>query len=186
METLEHPSGRVTDLTNTNRLVRFYEGALGLKTGYSSEARHCIAATAVRGDMTLMVILLHFDSSKARFDSAQRLLDYGFSAFEKVSVAKTGEVVKENVPVGGSDVKYANLVASKEIYALVKKGNSNAYEIIESFPARLQAPLTNKEPVGGITVKLSDGTSIYTPVVIQQDEIRSGIWSIVGKILSLW
>ncbi|MBQ9299909.1 MAG: D-alanyl-D-alanine carboxypeptidase, partial [Clostridia bacterium] len=75
---IKHPSGRVTDLTNTNRLVRFYQDCDGLKTGSTNEAKYCLAATAQRNGMRLIAVVLGADTSQHRFDDARAMLDYGF------------------------------------------------------------------------------------------------------------
>lgn len=78
MDTLTHPGGRTTDLTNTNRLIRFYPGCDGFKTGSTNEARYCIAATAKQGDMRLIAVVLGSPASLTRFNEARKLLEYGF------------------------------------------------------------------------------------------------------------
>ena len=186
MDTLVHPSGRVTDLTNTNRLVRFFSGTDGLKTGYSSEAKHCIVASAARDGTRFLTVLLGFDTSKARFDIAQKLLGYGFNSYEKITVVKAGDIVKESVPVRGASVKTTNLIAQADISILVKKSDSNAYSVQENIPELITAPVNSEQPVGGITVTLADGTTLYSPVVIDADEIGSGFFPLITRILSLW
>ncbi len=186
MDTLTHPSGRVTDLTNTNRLVRFYSGAYGLKTGYSSEARHCIAAAAERGNMSLLTILLGIESSNARFNMAQKLLDFGFASYEKTVVVRAGDVVGEGVPVRGSTVRSIDLIAQSDISVLTKKGVESHFTVHEDIPSVIIAPASSDEPVGGITVRLPDGTSLYSPVVISRDELPSSFFSLITRILSLW
>ncbi|MGI5900518.1 MAG: serine hydrolase [Christensenellales bacterium] len=186
MDKLTHPSGRVTDLTNTNRLVRFYSGTYGLKTGYSGEAGHCIAASAKRGDMSLLTILLGIESSNARFNMAQKLLDFGFASYEKTVIVRAGDVVSEGVPVRGSTVRRIDLIAQNDISVLTKKGSESLYTVHEDIPSVIFAPATVDEPVGGITVRLQDGTSLYSPIVISRDELPSSFFSLITRILSLW
>jgi D-alanyl-D-alanine carboxypeptidase (penicillin-binding protein 5/6) len=186
MDTLTHPSGRVTDLTNTNRLVRFYSGTDGLKTGYSREAGHCIAASAKRGDMGLLTILLGIESSNSRFNMAQKLLDFGFASYEKTVIVRAGDVVSEGVPVRGSTVRRIDLIAQSDISLLTKKGTESHFTIHEDIPSIIYAPATAEEPVGGISVHLPDGRSLYSPIVISLDELPSSFFSLITRILSLW
>ena len=186
MDTLTHPSGRTTDLTNTNRLIRFYDGATGLKTGYSNEAKHCIAACATKGNMRLLTVLLGIDTSKSRFDLAGKLFDYGYSAYEKTAVVKAGDIVREAVPVKGSSVKSTDLIALENIYVLTKKGSADSFSVEENLPDVVTAPVTDRQSIGSITVTLADGTLLHSPVIISHSEINSGLFAAIGDILALW
>ena len=79
IDKLNHPGGRVTDLTNTNRLVRFYQGCDGFKTGSTDAAKYCLAATAQKNGMRLVAIVLGTPVSQTRFNEARAMLDYGFA-----------------------------------------------------------------------------------------------------------
>jgi D-alanyl-D-alanine carboxypeptidase (penicillin-binding protein 5/6) len=77
MDKINHSGGRVTEITNTNKLVRFYKGCDGGKTGYTSEAKHCISATAERGGMRLISVIIGAEDSKNKVFEASRLLNFG-------------------------------------------------------------------------------------------------------------
>ena len=99
MDTLTHPSGRVTDLTNTNRLVRFYEGCDGLKTGSADASRYCLSATAQKDGLRFIAIVLGAETSQKRFDEARAMLDYGFANYKRVTVLTKGDRLGQRVPV---------------------------------------------------------------------------------------
>lgn len=99
LDTLRHPSGRTTDLTNTNRLVRFYADCDGFKTGSTDAALYCLSATAEKNGLRLVAVVLGAPTSQKRFDDARAMLDYGFSSYSRVLVLKEGEYLGMQVPV---------------------------------------------------------------------------------------
>jgi D-alanyl-D-alanine carboxypeptidase (penicillin-binding protein 5/6) len=90
LDDLDHGDGRVTQLTNTNRLIRLYDGCDGLKTGSTQEALYCMSATAKRGDMRVVAVVLGARSGKSRFDIASRMLDHGFANYRSLSRGAEG------------------------------------------------------------------------------------------------
>ncbi|MBR1560384.1 MAG: D-alanyl-D-alanine carboxypeptidase, partial [Clostridia bacterium] len=101
MDDIDHGGGRVTQLVNTNKLIRLYDGCDGGKTGSTKEAGYCVAATAARGGMRLVAVVLGADSGAERFDIAARMLDHGFANYRRYPVAKRGTRVKGALPVDG-------------------------------------------------------------------------------------
>lgn len=118
MDTLTHPSGRVTDLTNTNRLVRFYEGCDGLKTGSADASRYCLSATAQKDGLRFIAIVLGAETSQKRFDEARAMLDYGFANYKRVTVLTKGDRLGQRVPV--------RLGMANEVEAAVGHGHEHA------------------------------------------------------------
>ena len=92
LENFEHPSGRITEMTNTNRLSRFYEGCIGGKTGSTSEAGYCLAVGAKRNNLSLISVVLGANTTKERFKSASDLLNYGFANYENYIIDTTNIV----------------------------------------------------------------------------------------------
>ena len=105
IDKLTHPGGRVTDLTNTNRLVRFYEGCDGYKTGSTDAAKYCLAATAEKNGMRLVAIVLGTPVSQTRFNEARQMLDYGFATYRRVVIANKGDLLGQNVEVRGGSAE---------------------------------------------------------------------------------
>ncbi len=75
-------------MVNTNRLIKEYDGANGIKTGFTNEAKHCISASAKRGSLQLIAVVMGVENSKLRFTEAKRLLDYGFANYESITLGK--------------------------------------------------------------------------------------------------
>lgn len=91
LEDFAHPDGRTTRITNTNKLIRFYEGCDGGKTGYTSEAGFCLAATAKRGDTRLVSVVIGSDQSQKRFSESKAMLNYAFNCYENKKILEAGE-----------------------------------------------------------------------------------------------
>ena len=142
-------------LTNTNRLVRYYEGCNGLKTGSTDKAGYCVSATAKRGNMQLIAVIMGAESRDARNEAARRLLDYGFASFGLYEAP--GQFL-ENVPVIFG-VKDSVGVYTSDFSALVDKGRISAVEVVYDIPESLAAPFREGAPVGKATYLL-DGEEI--------------------------
>ena len=101
MEDIDHGDGRVTQLVNTNKLLRLCDGCDGGKTGSTKEAGYCVSATARRGDMRLIAVVLGAESGKERFAIAREMLEYGFANYRRYPVAVRGTKVRGRLPVTG-------------------------------------------------------------------------------------
>lgn len=186
MDTLTHPGGRVTDLTNTNRLVRFYQSCDGFKTGSTNEARYCISATAKQGDMRLIAVVLGAPASLTRFNEARKLLEYGFASYHLMEVCAEGDRLDENVAVshGGADV--VGVAAGKTAKLLVKKGAENEISLQVALPDSVKAPVRREDILGEIRV-LKNGTVMETlPAVAAEDVAMPGYLEALFRILQEW
>lgn len=137
-------------LANTNKLIRFYEGANGLKTGSTSKAKCCLSATAKRDGMQLIAVILGAPDSNKRFAGARAMLDYGFSAYKYESV------VEEGAQMGYADVtlgceKAVAGVASESYARLCPRGDSTEVKTECSFN-KVKAPVTAKQKIGVIKI----------------------------------
>lgn len=114
-------------LTNTNKLIRFYPGATGLKTGSTSKAGYCMSATAKKGNTELIAVVLGAKTSKDRFNDAKALLNYGFSNYKNLSLAKENEVVEE-VDVGYGKNDKSKICTKNNVNILVKTNDKEKIE----------------------------------------------------------
>ncbi|MBE5761090.1 MAG: D-alanyl-D-alanine carboxypeptidase [Clostridiales bacterium] len=185
MDELVHPGGRVTELVNTNRLVRFYEGADGLKTGYSSEAGCCLCATAQRGDERMTVVLLGYKDSQNRFADAQKLLSYGFDEYEIKTIAKSGDTYC-TLPLMGAKEKEIDIISHSDITALVHRGSEPGCVIEITLPEILSAPLYSDIEVGYITVTYDNGNSLRYQLYPKNDIEKAGFMAALTKIITRW
>ena len=165
MDELTHPGGRKTQLTNTNRLVRFYPGCDGYKTGSTNEARYCISATAEKNGLRLIAVVLGADAGQTRFDEARSMLEYGFSAYQRFSPVKEGDLLGMQVPVrlGGSDSVSA--VSGGRSDMLIKKGMQSEISLEVSLAESVNAPVHRGDVLGEIRVMKSGAVVQRIPAV---------------------
>ena len=161
MDELTHPGGRVTQLTNTNRLIRFYSGCDGYKTGSTNEAKYCICATAQKNGLRLIAVVLGANASQTRFDEARSMLEYGFSGYQLFTPVKEGDSLGMQVPVrlGGSDTVSAVSGGTSEL--LLKKGDQSQIALEVALAESVAAPVRKGDVLGEIRVK-QGGTTVQT------------------------
>ena len=146
-----------TELVNTNRLVRFYEGATGLKTGTTSGAGSCLSATAQRDGLQLIAVIMGADTSDNRFGSARSLLDYGFATYGFIPVSPPETIA--TLPVIKGVEKTVTLQAVPPSGVLLEKTKAgNILQTVE-LPDSLSAPITQNQEVGKVVMSL-DGESL--------------------------
>lgn len=158
MDELTHPSGRKTELVNTNRLVRYYEGCDGGKTGSTNEAGCCLSASAKRNNMRLISVIIGAENSKTRFNECSKLFNYGFANFESRQIIGEGTPVMI-LPVNKGKVENVDVYACEEFSVVMKKGQNQNYEVSFENPNKINAP-TKEGDVVGKAVIAKDGEII--------------------------
>ena len=186
LEDFDHHDGRFTQLTNTNKLIRLYEGCDGGKTGSTEDAGYCLAATARRGGMRLVSVVLGSRTSTERFDTAAAMFDYGFANYRLYPVAEKGTPVKGGLAVNGGDVERVPLVLDGDLTLLITKGAEQSVELRPSLPESLEAPVEMGQRVGSVDVML-DGRQVASLDVVTAGEVSAtGIRHVLGRIFKLW
>ena len=137
-------------LSNTNKLVRFYDGTTGLKTGYTSAAGHCLSASAERNGMELIAVVLHCASSTDRFESAKALLNYGFSNYALVT-PDPGEIPPVPVTLGRAETVVPVLEDDSPI--LIGKSLAAGVEMVVETEPSVTAPVEAGQTLGTLTVR---------------------------------
>ena len=186
LEDFDHHDGRFTQLTNTNKLIRLYEGCDGGKTGSTEDAGYCLAATARRGGMRLVSVVLGSRTSTERFDTAAAMFDYGFANYRLYPVAEKGTPVKGGLAVNGGDAERVPLVLDGDLTLLITKGAEQSVELRPSLPESLEAPVEMGRRVGSVDVML-DGRQVASLDVVTAGEVSAtGIRHVLGRIFKLW
>ncbi len=169
-------------LVNTNKLVRFYEGADGLKTGFTDNAKYCMAVTAKRDNMRLIAVVLGEESGKVRNSETMELLDYGFNLYkvdlvksktDKVGTLKLDKSTKENVDV----------FPQRDITILGKKSDVSLNYDIEIKINNNTLPLKKGDVVGKIIIKNGNKTVKEENAIINEDIEKMGFLQMLGKTL---
>ncbi len=157
-------------LSNTNKLVRFYKGTTGLKTGYTSTAGHCLSASAQRDGIELIAVVLGAKTSSGRFADAKALLDYGFAGWALVTPDLDVELPPVPVELGQADT--ATPVLSDAGKILIEKGQQSQITRETELEPSLTAPVRRGDRLGTLTVKAGDQVLKTIPLVAQQDVAR--------------
>ena len=186
IDKLTHPGGRVTDLTNTNRLVRFYQGCDGFKTGSTDAARYCLAATATKNGMRLVAIVLGTPVSQTRFDEARAMLDYGFANYQRVAVANKGDLLGESIPVKGGAADSVALAMGSGLSMLLKNGQQSGLRLELSLPESVQAPVTEGDVIGTVNVLMNGQVIAKLYCVAAANVPRPGFIEGLYRILENW
>ena len=167
-------------LSNTNKLVRFYEGTTGLKTGYTSSAGHCLSASAQRSGMELIAVVLGCSSSTDRFESAKALLDHGFANYALVEV-DPGALDPIPVKLGMQDTVCA--VPQTTTPLLVDKNAAANITRQAQLPDTVPAPVAEGEVLGTLMIRAGDQELARIPLVAETAVERQGLGEIYGRIL---
>ena len=172
-----------TELTNTNKLVRFYKGCTGLKTGSTDEAGCCLAASAERGGMELVSVTLGSPNTDERFAAGRKLLDYGFANF---AVAKPKPPVEElrDIPVSHGVCDFVTPVFEEPETYLLPKGQEELIEQKVDLPESLEAPIEKGRVIGKVTVSLNGG-EIGSYNIIAGETVEKMSFGAALKILLL-
>ncbi len=170
------------ELTNTNRLIKLYPGANGIKTGFTQEAGYCLSGSATKEDLTLISVVLGCETTKRRWAETMKLLDYGFATCESAVIARQGEAMGM-VTVEKGSPGMVNAIAHKDINLLVKKGERDGITTEVVLLPRLKAPLRAGDQVGEL-VAFKDGEEVGRyPLVADGDVNMAGLPEIYIRML---
>lgn len=160
--------GGTFDLANTNKLIRRYDGATGLKTGYTASAGYCISATAEREGMELIAVVMKGETADKRNADAKALLNYGFSAYALVSAAPEEPLPALPVTMGEVDA-VALTLPPDALTDVVEKGQAAALERRIDLPESLPAPVRQGQQVGTLTLCSGDTELMTVPILAAED-----------------
>ena len=169
LEDFRHPDGRVTTMTNTNKLLRKLEGCDGGKTGFTQEAGFCLAATAKRGETRLVCVVIGAESSDARFECTARLLNETFATHERRVVAAADRPMENALAVRGSRSDRIGYAPERSLGIFVKKGEKADVRTELIPPGDVRAPVMRGDRVGE-AVLLRDGVEIDRCALISLDD----------------
>lgn len=186
LEDYKHPDGRTTTITNTNKLVRFYQGCDGGKTGFTSEAKFCLCATAKKSDMRVVAVVIGAESSKIRNAAVSSMFDYAFSNFANEIMLKSGENLDVRLAVSGGKSKDIALGVECDMARFVARDDKAKYEIKFDLPSSVKAPVKRGDKVGEAYL-IKDGVVIdRVGVVANEDVARLNLFDAIGEIAKNW
>ena len=185
MDELIHPSGRKTELVNTNKLTRYYNGCDAGKTGSTDEAGYCLCASAIRSDMRLISVVIGAKTGQERFNESANLLNFGFANFENKNL------FSKNVSLGKVGVKKSKVTEidyypEKDYAVLVKKGDKEAYKTEIVIDEKISAPIKAGEQIGTIMVIKNGEIKDKVNIVLKEDLNSLSYKDSLDKIISKW
>ena len=174
-----------SELVNTNKLIRNYKGATGLKTGSTSIALYNLSASATRDDLSLIAVVMKAPTTKIRFAEAEKLLDYGFNNFQYSKFANANDILKTiSVEKGVKD--NIELTYENSAGALIKKGESKNVEQTINIPDKISAPINKGDVVGNIVCTV-DGNEISRVNIIANETVeKNNLINMINYIFTKW
>jgi D-alanyl-D-alanine carboxypeptidase (penicillin-binding protein 5/6) len=172
-------------LSNTNRLIHYYGGCDGVKTGYTDKAMHCISATAEKDGTRFIAVVLNSPSSDIRYEEAQDLLNYGFANFYTLELADKREKVAR-LPVEKGTAREIDILTTENLSLLIKKGDEPQYRTELELPKRLEAPVLIEKKVGKIKVMQGDTILKEVDLEVARDVAGASLTRLFRRYLETW
>lgn len=185
LEDFSHPDGRTTQITNTNKLIRFYDGCDGGKTGFTNEAGFCLAATAKRGDMRIVSVMIGAENSKQRFADTTAMLNYSFNQYETKRVLEAGEL-DVTARISGSRVKTLPVIAENPLSVFRKKGAEDNYQVEYILDGEIKAPVKSGDEIGTAVLYVDGAEVRKTRLLAGADADRYSWWDAVREGAEHW
>ena len=167
-------------LSNTNKLVRFYDGCTGLKTGFTSSAGYCLSASAQRSGMELIAVVMGCATSNDRFSACRQMLDYGFAGYA-LYTAETP--LADPIPVKLGSAESVTAVPQQSLSLLVPKSELSSLNVRVELAESLTAPVEQGQTVGELTVLKNDEVLASIPMVAQTDVARLSFGDLFRELL---
>lgn len=174
-----------SSLVNTNKLIRNYKGATGLKTGSTSVALYNLSASATRDGLSLIAVIMKAPTTKIRFAEATKLLDYGFSNYSYKEFGKTGDTVKTlvvNKGITGS----VDAVLENSCGALVKKGEDKNLEQNITLEDSITAPVSKGQKLGEVCYSINGEIVGSSNIIAANDVKKISLWNMTTFIYESW
>ncbi len=168
-------------LANTNKLVRFYDGTTGLKTGFTAAAGYCLAASAERSGMELIAVVMHCDTSAHRFEAAKAMLNYGFSSYALAQPPADVQIPSVPVVLGHEEAVTPVLREAKPV--LIDKSLAAQLSSEVSVDPAVTAPVEKWQHLGTLTMRAGDGVIAELPLVAPEAVARLTWWDVFRRLL---
>ena len=185
MDKFSHPEGRYTEITNTNKLVRFYEGCDGGKTGFTNQAGFCLAATAKRNNMRVISVVIGEENSKNRFDDVRSMFDYAFASYTMKTVVEAGVPLEQRAIVNGGKEKSVVISPLRSAYAFTKRGEKQNIKL-ETQYYTLNAPLQKGDKAGEIIVYKDNVEVERVSLVVNNDVEKATLFDRIQDVAKGW
>lgn len=185
LDKFTHPQGRYTEITNTNKLVRFYDGCDGGKTGFTNQAGFCLAATAKRNNMRMISVVIGEENSKTRFNDVKKMFDFAFANYTMTPIIFSNQTLEKTTSVSGGKTNDLKVRPSKNAYVFTKRGEkANTHTEVIFKP--LRAPIKKGERVGDILL-FKDNIEIERISLVAENSIeKANYFDCIKEIAKSW
>ena len=184
MDKLVHPSGRETELVNTNRLVRYYDKCISGKTGFTDEAGYCLSSIADNGNMKLIAVTLQCQNANDRFEDSVKLFNWGFANYKANKIVDSTITQEVDIKLGG---KEKLVVAPERDFVKVTKIQDNGGVDISYEYKKISAPIKENDVCGKITIVDSNGVVLDEINIIAKESVdKAKLSQIFGDIVEDW
>ena len=174
-----------SELVNTNKLIRNYQGATGLKTGSTSIALYNLSASATRDGLSLIAVIMKAPTTKIRFSEATKLLDYGFANYTSKSFGSKGDII-QIVNVNKGIETQVNVVLAEDASVLIKKGDTGNITQNVVINENIQAPIKKGDILGTIEYKAGEEIILERNLLAENDIPKTTLWNITTKLYQKW
>ena len=174
-----------SELVNTNKLIRNYSGATGLKTGSTSLALYNLSASATRDGLSLIAVIMKAPTTKIRFSEATKLLDYGFANYTSKSFGNKGDVI-QTVDVNKGVETQVNAVLEDDACVLIKKGDTGNITQNVIINENISAPIKQGDVLGTIEYKSGEEIILERDLLAETDIAKTTLWNITTKLYQKW
>ena len=187
MEEYKHPDGRITEMVNTNKLIRFYPGCDSGKTGFTNDAMFCLSASAKRKDMRIVATVLGGKDSKSRFKKISELFNYAFANYQQKKVLKAGECIQNKLEIKKSKEDKIEIYCENDLKIFSKKNEKIVPIINYSLKENLKAPLKANTIIGKIEIVDEKGNVVSTSKLLLKNDVKKENYlDVIRKVLKNW
>ena len=172
-------------LVNTNKLVRFYNGMDGLKTGFTGEARYCLSATAKRNGFRVIAVVMGEPTSPTRNAEISQMMDYAFANYKSEVLYQKGQAV-EKVNIDKGELKELPLLAADTVGILMKKGDKKEGYLKHIVVNEVKAPIKKGQVVGQVVIKKGETEVAKVDLVAAQDVNPASMWQLFKRTAESW
>lgn len=184
-EYLTKNDGSKTWLVNTNKLIKFYNGADGLKTGFTKSAGYCLTATAKKNDLRLISVVMKEDSTNARTEDTVKMLNYGFNTY-KLNVIKDSNEILGRIKVVGGKKDYAEIVLKNSATKLLKISEQSQDYTFNILIDEIKAPIKKGDVIGTAQILDTDGNVVTNvDLTVKEDILKANFWDYIKRNLKI-
>ncbi|MBE7100589.1 MAG: D-alanyl-D-alanine carboxypeptidase [Clostridiales bacterium] len=185
MDKFEHPEGRYTEITNTNKLIRFYDGCDGGKTGFTNEAGFCLAATAKRDNTRIISVVIGEKDSKQRFNDVRTMFDYAFANYTTKKIVQADVPLEERATVDGGKSKSIAVAPQRDAYFFLRRGEQG--DITSEISLKtVKAPCKKGDVVGVLRIYQAGVEMDSVPLVAYENVKEANFFDCLQEVAEEW